>query len=141
MVAIVRAQGGKDYYLHGFANLNDDIRKQLVVAGMVAYVPERGLKAVLTDDRLASYAKDMWADIVGELGWLEAVAPPVWARLATLAGGVCEDYKLSDDISHACHVALAVCNDSVFRVLDNYPWGLVTEGNIVDTCVSPRRQR
>ena len=79
-------KGGVEFYLHGFDLLTTHIKHIAALSAMIAYVPEKGVMNLLTDDRLANYASEFKADMEGELEWLGGLPLALWGRLVTLVG-------------------------------------------------------
>lgn len=76
----------RDYYLHGFGKLSDELVKYACVLALAPQVPDGALLDLLGDDRLAQRA-----DIVREVlregqDWIASVGPVAWQRLASLLG-------------------------------------------------------
>lgn len=131
-VALARAApgGSLEYYLHGFDGLTPSIKRQFVITALCTYVPEKGLAMMLADDRLANYAGEVKAEMMGELSYVSTLPLDTWSRLSKVAGGM-DQMEIFDNVVHGCHTAMAFCQDRFFQVVEEFPWKLVTDGQIL----------
>eukprot|EP00974_Lingulodinium_polyedra_P055619 5350049-Lingulodinium_polyedra.AAC.1 len=87
LVAQTRADPhASDYHLHGFARLSAEHLEFMVMAALVAYVPDALIVELMEDDRLVRRAEELQQAVRDEVSWLLAVPGSVWCMLASLVG-------------------------------------------------------
>ena len=140
LVAMTRSdEKATDFHLHGFVRLSCSIRRYLVIASIVAFVPDGLLVEALTDDRLVRRCDELEGILAEEVAWVQTISDSTWRRLALVAGlPEAHARLLRHDVVHSCHVASSYIHNKIFAVLRSYPWSLCV-GNIATNLESLAR--
>ena len=140
LVAMTRSdEKATDFHLHGFVRLSCSIRRYLVIASIVAFVPDGLLVEALTDDRLVRRCDELEGILAEEVAWVQTISDSTWRRLALVAGlPEAHALLLRHDVVHSCHVASSYVHNKMFAVLRSYPWSLCV-GNIATNLESLAR--
>jgi hypothetical protein len=124
-VAMARADPScTDFFLHGFSKLTPSIKLYVVMASLVAYVPDAALTEILVDDRVARQAERLQEIVAEEVFWIESVGALTWARLNRMLGEERGEWELRQAVVHGAHVAAAFIHNKVFSKLSEFPWKL-----------------
>ena len=90
--------------------------------GLVSYVPESFIEALLRDNRLLRHGLEVLENTLEELSVLETVEAEVWA---CLAGPLrLSPSELRHKVVAGSHVSLAYLDSKVFTTLSGLPWSL-----------------
>ena len=130
------------YYIQGFAKLDQACKTYAVAAALVGYVPDAVLADILEDDRVAPKAPVLAELLQSELQYLTNLPAYVYAFLAEIchyASGV----ELQADVLEAAHCAAAYVTDKTLKPAGEFPWKLAAgdiSSNLDALAQLPRQQ-
>ena len=91
-----------DYYLHGCAKLNHELKYYMAVAAEPSCVSEGVLNNIMDDDRLLRNNPNCWKSLFQDVCFVENVPQFTLARLAALVRGETTAGLLSSDARCPC---------------------------------------
>ena len=123
-----------DYYIHGFARLDNDALRYAIVAALASNLCDSVLLSMLEDDRLARRVEHIDACMLEEVGWLENLEDIMWERLSNLLADcpskVLKTQTILSSISSGAYVTWRTLSN-----LKTYPWRLCSgdvEANLAE---------
>lgn len=112
-----------DFYIQGFGQLNQEVRKYACVAAVAAHACDSVLLALLHDDRVAMHLDELEGKLQKELTWMGDWGVTAWQRLATVAG--CPYKQLRSSTLQAAAICGAYMERKTFSEARKLPWSLV----------------
>ena len=110
------------YDAAGASDLPKEMHKFCLVVGLIAYLPESFLDALLSDNRLLQQAHALENLVFEELDYVEQRTPAFWKGLSEHVKG--PPSCLRDQVVFGCQVALGYLDAKVFSVVAALPWSL-----------------
>ena len=110
-----------DYYIHGFDQCTDEVRRLVCTAAFASRVCDVVLYELLQDDRLAQRHQEVRRCMHEELSWLEDLPATLWDRCSKLLVHT-TSRVLRTDAVNAATVSMAFMQHHIFDLVDEYPW-------------------
>lgn len=124
LVEIVRDdKRTSDYYIHGFAKLDQGALVYATVGGIVSHVADAFLVELLEDDRVAKRSDELEALLVEELEWVMGISFEVWGKLARLIPGY-SSHLMRANCVRSAHIVQAFIFRRVLQKARGLPWSL-----------------
>ena len=145
LVHLVRADPrASDYYISGFAGLDEPVLRYAIVASVVANVCDGFLLALLEDDRVGRRCQELKDILLEDLQWVASLRDSFWHLTCRLLANATPKL-LRTWCLHSATIVHAFITHKVIRVAEEYPWRLASgdiEANLAnlsqeDTAMDP----
>lgn len=118
----IRAQKADMSRLHGYFDINDDVKSLAVQMAIASLVPEGVQRELMPDPAVGKRLEHLEDTARSEMEFITHIAMEVWVLLAELLGWT--GSKLMQHTIRSAHIALAFLHYRIFSHAKSLPWSL-----------------